>query len=86
MAAIESKWQTGQQKREATDAAARSITDAEAGARTAKTARLKEARLKMSERLVVERKLDEALDDSFPASHPVEIGHSDHVARPKKSK
>jgi hypothetical protein len=28
-------------------------------------------------------KLDEALDESFPASDPVSLGHSEHAGRPK---
>jgi hypothetical protein len=29
-------------------------------------------------------KLDEALDETFPASDPVSVGHSEHVGRPKR--
>lgn len=28
-------------------------------------------------------KLDEALEESFPASDPVSVGHSEHVGQPK---
>ena len=31
----------------------------------------------------IEEKLDDALDNSFPASDPVSLGHSDHVGQPK---
>ena len=31
----------------------------------------------------VSEKLDEALDESFPASDPVSVGHSEHVGQPK---
>ena len=31
----------------------------------------------------VNEKLDEALDESFPASDPVSLGHSEHVGQPK---
>jgi hypothetical protein len=30
----------------------------------------------------VDRKLDEALDETFPASDPVSIGHNDHPGKP----
>jgi hypothetical protein len=30
----------------------------------------------------VDRQLDEALDDTFPASDPVSIGRNDHPGRP----
>lgn len=64
-------------KTSTTDMAARSITPAENMATDEKTARLKKARLAQ------EAKLDEALDESFPASDPVEVGHSEHAGRPK---
>lgn len=31
----------------------------------------------------INQKLDEALDESFPASDPVSLGHSEHVGQPK---
>ena len=31
----------------------------------------------------ISEKLDEALDESFPASDPVSLGHSEHVGQPK---
>lgn len=31
-------------------------------------------------------KLDEALDESFPASDPVAIGHSEHAGEPRKKR
>jgi hypothetical protein len=31
----------------------------------------------------IDEKLDDALDNSFPASDPVSLGHSDHVGQPK---
>ena len=61
-----------------TEAAARMIIAAEGATQSAKPARLKEARLKQ------EAQLDEALDESFPASDPVAMGHSDHVGRPRQ--
>ena len=30
----------------------------------------------------INEKLDDALDNSFPASDPVSLGHSDHVGQP----
>jgi Ribbon-helix-helix protein, copG family len=33
-----------------------------------------------------EETLDEALDETFPASDPVAIGHSERAGRPKKTK
>ena len=62
----------------AVDAAARAIIASEAGDRVAKTSRLREARLKQ------EARIDEALDESFPASDPVEIGQSEHAGQPKR--
>lgn len=32
---------------------------------------------------IINEKLDEALDESFPASDPVSLGHSEHVGQPK---
>lgn len=32
---------------------------------------------------IINEKLDEALDESFPASDPVSVGHSEHVGQPK---
>lgn len=32
----------------------------------------------------INEKLDEALDESFPASDPVSLGHSEHVGQPKQ--
>ena len=32
----------------------------------------------------INKKLDEALDESFPASDPVSLGHSDHIGQPKQ--
>ena len=63
-----------------TEATARKIIAAEAATQNAKTERLKQARLKQ------EARLDEALDESFPASDPVEIGHSTRVGRPKQAR
>ncbi len=34
-------------------------------------------------RAAINEKLDEALDESFPASDPVSLGHSDHIGQPK---
>jgi hypothetical protein len=34
-------------------------------------------------KITINEKLDEALDESFPASDPVSVGHSEHVGRPK---
>ena len=34
-------------------------------------------------RTAVSEKLDEALEESFPASDPVSLGHSEHVGQPK---
>ena len=31
----------------------------------------------------INEKLDEALDESFPASDPVAVGHSEHIGQPK---
>ncbi|MDP1700160.1 MAG: hypothetical protein Q8L53_04255 [Aestuariivirga sp.] len=31
----------------------------------------------------INQKLDEALDESFPASDPVSLGHSERVGQPK---
>ena len=31
-------------------------------------------------------KLDEALEESFPASDPVSLGHSEHVGQPKSKR
>jgi hypothetical protein len=36
--------------------------------------------------LPTEETLDEALDETFPASDSVAVGHSDHAGRPKKGK
>ena len=36
-----------------------------------------------SPKAAVNEKLDEALDESFPASDPVSLGHSEHVGQPK---
>jgi hypothetical protein len=33
----------------------------------------------------VDRKLDEALEESFPASDPVSVGHNDHPGNPAPS-
>lgn len=63
-----------------TYAAARSITSTAKDVQHTKTERLKAARLKR------EAALDEALDESFPASDPVELGHSEHVGRARKGK
>jgi hypothetical protein len=63
-----------------TNSASRAIVAAEKKTRNDKTARLRKARLKR------EAQLDEALKESFPASDPVELGHSDHVGRPKNRK
>ena len=71
------KRRTGEEKDAAVDAAARAIIASEADDQIAKTSRLKAARLKQ------EAQLDEALDESFPVSDPVELGHSEHAGRPK---
>jgi hypothetical protein len=42
--------------------------------------------LGLRSRLPTEETLDEALDETFPASDPVAVGHSEHAGRPKKSK
>lgn len=34
----------------------------------------------------INEKLDEALDESFPASDPVSLGHSEHVGQPKSKR
>lgn len=34
-------------------------------------------------KVTINEKLDEALDESFPASDPVSLGHSEHVGQPK---
>lgn len=34
-------------------------------------------------RVTINEKLDEALDESFPASDPVSLGHSEHAGQPK---
>jgi hypothetical protein len=31
----------------------------------------------------INQQLDEALDESFPASDPVSLGHSEHVGQPR---
>ncbi len=36
-----------------------------------------------SPKATLNEKLDEALDESFPASDPVSLGHSEHVGQPK---
>ncbi len=36
-----------------------------------------------SPKAIINEKLDEALDESFPASDPVALGHSEHVGQPK---
>ena len=36
-----------------------------------------------SPKAAINEKLDEALDESFPASDPVSLGHSEHVGQPK---
>ena len=36
-----------------------------------------------SPKATINEKLDEALDESFPASDPVSLGHSEHVGQPK---
>ncbi len=42
--------------------------------------------LGLHSKLPTEETLDEALDETFPASDPVAVGHSEHLGRPKKSK
>lgn len=37
-------------------------------------------------RTIINEKLDEALDESFPASDPVSLGHSEHVGQPKSKR
>ena len=37
----------------------------------------------VSPKATINEKLDEALDESFPASDPVSVGHSEHIGRPK---
>ena len=39
-----------------------------------------------SPKTTTNEKLDEALDESFPASDPVSLGHSDHVGQPKQKR
>ncbi len=34
----------------------------------------------------INEKLDEALEESFPASDPVALGHSEHVGQPKSAR
>jgi hypothetical protein len=34
----------------------------------------------------IDKKLDEALKESFPASDPVSLGHSEHVGQPKSAR
>jgi hypothetical protein len=63
-----------------TNRASRAIIAAETKTRNDKSARLRKARLKR------EAQLDEALKESFPASDPVELGHSDRVGLPKNRK
>ena len=36
----------------------------------------------LSHKATINEKLDDALDNSFPASDPVSLGHSDHVGQP----
>ena len=36
----------------------------------------------MRRKATLSEKLDDALDNSFPASDPVSLGHSDHVGQP----
>ena len=36
----------------------------------------------MRHKATINEKLDDALDNSFPASDPVSLGHSDHVGQP----
>ena len=43
--------------------------------------RLVEAGLR--QKATVNDRLDEALDESFPASDPVALGHSEHAGQPK---
>jgi Arc/MetJ-type ribon-helix-helix transcriptional regulator len=40
--------------------------------------------LGLRSKLPTEETFDEALDETFPASDPVEIGHSVHAGRPKR--
>ena len=37
----------------------------------------------LDHKATIGEKLDEALDESFPASDPVAIGHSEHAGQPK---
>lgn len=39
-----------------------------------------------SPKAILNEKLDEALDESFPASDPVSLGHSEHVGQPKSKR
>jgi hypothetical protein len=34
----------------------------------------------------INAKLDEALEETFPASDPVSLGHSEHVGQPKSAR
>jgi hypothetical protein len=34
----------------------------------------------------IDKKLDEALEESFPASDPVSLGHSEHIGQPKSAR
>ena len=36
----------------------------------------------LNHKATINEKLDDALDNSFPASDPVSLGHSDHVGQP----
>jgi hypothetical protein len=40
----------------------------------------------LRDKVIVNEKLDDALDKSFPASDPVSLGHSDHVGQPKSDR
>lgn len=40
----------------------------------------------LRDKATVSNKLDEALDESFPASDPVALGHNDHVGQPKQKR
>ena len=37
----------------------------------------------MRHKVTINEKLDDALDNSLPASNPVSLGHSDHVGQPR---
>jgi hypothetical protein len=52
------------------------------GEGTAMIRRDKPKLVSMRHKATINEKLDDALDNSFPASDPVSLGHSDHVGQP----